>query len=50
MPVLHIDDGMYAEFGRVVVVRVKRCLKVRKDEEKVRETNLEPGPQAQLLD
>jgi hypothetical protein len=49
--VLHIDDGVYADFGRVFVVRIKRCLKARK-EENVREANLELGttiPVALLL-
>jgi hypothetical protein len=45
MRVLHIDDGMYTEFGRVFVVWIKRCSKARKEEEKVRDANLEPGPE-----
>lgn len=50
MRVLRIDDGMCADLGRVFVVRIKRCLKARKEDEKVREANLEPGPETQLLD
>jgi hypothetical protein len=45
MRVLHIDDGMYAGFGHVFVVWIKGYLKAPKEEEKIREANLEPGPE-----